>query len=133
MATTVNSTTTPGLVTFNTSSYGGLLNTTNATYTGHGGTEKDEGAFLYIVVVLCIYAICLIILLIKYVKSENREAVLNYYYQEFVKRDRFKEPRVEQRCHNTPVLYVQHDEELQTPPASPSKPLLTADTKVTVV
>ena len=59
----------------------------------HMGSPEPEvniNAFIYIVVVIGFYAISLVVLMIKYVRRENHEAHLQYYYIEFVKREQFR-------------------------------------------
>ena len=54
---------------------------------------NEEGwtydAFLYIIVVLCFYALSLVLLMVKYIRREEEELSLNFYYTEFVKREAF--------------------------------------------
>lgn len=50
----------------------------------------DHDALYYITVVLAIYAVSIILLMIKYIRRERREAVYDNYYLEFVKRDQFR-------------------------------------------
>lgn len=52
--------------------------------------DEDINALFYIVVVLSFYASALVLLMIKYMRGEQQDARLSYYYQEFVKRDDFK-------------------------------------------
>ena len=57
-------------------------------------TPEDDSvdAFLYIVVVLSFYAFAMVVLMIKYIRRENQEAELSYYFTEFIKRDKFQSP-----------------------------------------
>lgn len=72
-----------------------LINITiNGTYVcGNLTMINEEGwtydAFLYIVVVLCFYALSLVLLMVKYIRREEEELSLNFYYTEFVKREAF--------------------------------------------
>ena len=52
-------------------------------------TFEDSNALMYIVVVLMFYATSMTLLMIKYIKREREEALLNYYFNEFVKRETF--------------------------------------------
>ena len=51
--------------------------------------QSPFDAFLYIVVVLMFYSLSIVFLMIKYVRREQEEATLDYYYDEFVKREKF--------------------------------------------
>jgi hypothetical protein len=55
------------------------------------GTHPD--ALLYIIVVLGLYACCMVILMVKYIQRENKEARYESYFAEFVKREQFDKPR----------------------------------------
>jgi hypothetical protein len=59
----------------------------NLTLTNEEGWTYD--AFLYIIVVLCFYALSLVLLMVKYIRREEEELSLNFYYTEFVKREAF--------------------------------------------
>ncbi|XP_033738425.1 uncharacterized protein LOC117325984 isoform X2 [Pecten maximus] len=52
----------------------------------------DFDAFAYIFVVLSFYAVSMVLLMIKYIRREEEEVCLNYYYTEFVKREKFQNP-----------------------------------------
>ena len=62
---------------------------TSSSPTPAAATSEDSSALMYIVVVLLFYAVCMTLLMVKYVKREREEALLNYYFNEFVKRDTF--------------------------------------------
>ena len=70
-------------------------NVTEATATSTKGdsappnSEQNWDAFLYIVIVLVFYSFSMLYLVIQYTRREREEAVLNYYYTEYVKRERF--------------------------------------------
>ena len=51
--------------------------------------KTDVNALMYIVVVLMFYAVSMTLLMVKYIKQEKEEALLDHYYNEFVKRDTF--------------------------------------------
>lgn len=51
--------------------------------------KTDFNALMYIVVVLMFYAVSMTLLMVKYIKQEKEEALLDHYYNEFVKRDTF--------------------------------------------
>lgn len=57
----------------------------------------DLDAFFYIIVVLSFYAISLVLLMIKYIRREQEETSLDYYYSEYVKRTWFQTPAVQNR------------------------------------
>ncbi|XP_076462525.1 uncharacterized protein LOC143294890 [Babylonia areolata] len=60
------------------------------------GMLSDEGsldALLYIVVVLLFYAFSIVVLMVKYIRRENKEAYLRQYFDEFVARDQFQSAR----------------------------------------
>lgn len=59
----------------------------NTTAHAHDNTNVD--ALVYIVVVLLVYAMSMTFLMIKYIKRERREAMLDFYFNEYVKRDKF--------------------------------------------
>lgn len=72
----------------------------NGSITATLNQPRNEGtpdALLYIVVVLSFYAFAMIVLMVKYVRRENQEAQLRYYYTEFIKRDKFESPRYKNR------------------------------------
>ncbi|XP_060085674.1 uncharacterized protein LOC132565086 [Ylistrum balloti] len=52
----------------------------------------DFDAFAYIFVVLSFYAVSMVLLMIKYIRREEEEVCLSYYYTEFVKREKFQNP-----------------------------------------
>lgn len=47
-------------------------------------------ALLYIIVVLSFYAMSMVLLMIKYIRREEEEISLDFYYTEFVKREKFR-------------------------------------------
>lgn len=49
--------------------------------------DDSANAYLYILFVLMFYAFSIVILMIKYIKREREGSKLEYYYNEFVKRD----------------------------------------------
>ena len=61
----------------------------NATATMLSDNGVGVSAFMYIVVVLSFYAVSMVLLMIKYIKREREEALFDYYYLEFVKRESF--------------------------------------------
>ena len=53
-------------------------------------TKPEElQAFMYIVIVLLFYAMCIILLMVQYITRENEDAELNRYFTAFVRRDRY--------------------------------------------
>lgn len=67
----------------------------NATEEDDGSVYRDNSpdAFLYFVVVLTFYAVAMTVLMVKYVRRENQEAQLSYYFHEFINRDKFNTPQ----------------------------------------
>ena len=61
---------------------------TSQTDSGDTNTANTD-ALLYIVVVLGFYALAMVVLMVKYVRRENQESELTYYFSEFIKRDSF--------------------------------------------
>lgn len=55
-----------------------------------GEYDDSSNAFLYIVFVLMFYACSIVILMIKYIRREREGVKLEYYYDEFVKREAFQ-------------------------------------------
>ena len=51
--------------------------------------KNDFDAFLYIIAVLFFYAIAMILLMVKYLRREEHEADLEFYFEEYVKREKF--------------------------------------------
>ena len=71
-----------------------------STPTSVTSTEDDYNqpdALLYIVVVLLFYAFAMVVLMIKYIRRENQEAELSFYFTEFVKRDQFQDSRYQNK------------------------------------
>ena len=54
--------------------------------------QSEFDAFLYIVIVLLFYAMCMVLLMVKYIKRENEEAELDKMYVDFVKREKYSKP-----------------------------------------
>ena len=67
------------------------------TAKGKGAHFGDLGAFCYIIIVLSFYAISIVLLMIKYIRREQEETWLDYYYAEYVKRTWFRRPEVQNR------------------------------------
>ncbi|XP_014663731.1 PREDICTED: uncharacterized protein LOC106806339 [Priapulus caudatus] len=53
-------------------------------------TDDDMSAFTYIVIVILFYALSIIILMVKYIRQEEDNARLEWYYDEFVNREHFR-------------------------------------------
>ena len=49
-------------------------------------------ALVYIVAVLLFYSVSIVLLMIKYIKTEEHDCELEFYYNEFVKRDHLTRP-----------------------------------------
>lgn len=60
---------------------------TNSTEHLTGLHDQRFDAFIYIVAVLLFYSASIVLLMIKYVRREEHEAELDFYYLEFVKRE----------------------------------------------
>ena len=54
------------------------------------GEESEMDAFLYIVVVISCYAICMTILMVKYIRREREEIQLDYDFEMYIKREQFE-------------------------------------------
>ena len=54
--------------------------------------SSDLDALFYIVVVLAFYAFAMVVLMVKYIRRENREAALSYMYHEYIERETFSRP-----------------------------------------
>lgn len=52
--------------------------------------ENERAAFMYIVIVILFYALSIVILMVKYIRQEEDNARLEWYYDEFVKREHFR-------------------------------------------
>lgn len=63
----------------------------------HSSFAGNLDAFFYIIVVLSFYAISIVLLMIKYIRREQEETSLDYYYTEYVKRTWFQRPDVQNR------------------------------------
>lgn len=63
----------------------------------HSSFVGNLDAFFYIIVVLSFYAISLVLLMIKYIRREQEETSLDYYYTEYVKPTWFQRPDVQNR------------------------------------
>ncbi len=54
--------------------------------------DDDNGnAWMYILFVLMFYAFSIVVLMVKYIRREREGAKLEYYYNEFVKRDWYRD------------------------------------------
>ncbi|XP_076320229.1 uncharacterized protein LOC143230476 [Tachypleus tridentatus] len=51
--------------------------------------NSQSNAIIYVMVVLLLYALALVIVMIKYIRTERYESRLTHLYDEFVRRDRF--------------------------------------------
>ncbi|KAK7495071.1 hypothetical protein BaRGS_00013711 [Batillaria attramentaria] len=58
---------------------------------------SDLDALFYIIVVLSFYAVSIVLLMITYIRREQEETSLDYYYTEYVKRTWFQQPVVQNR------------------------------------
>ena len=76
-----------------------------ATTTIKAEPETSEfDAFLYIVIVLCFYAMCIVMLMVKYIKRENEEAEWDKMFTDFVKREQYIKP-YQQIDHRTDKMF----------------------------
>lgn len=54
--------------------------------------QEDSGnAYMYILFVLTFYAFSIVVLMVKYIRREREGSKLEFYYNEFVKRDWYKD------------------------------------------
>ena len=53
--------------------------------------DDSSSAYLYIVFVLMFYAFSIVVLMVKYIRREREGSKLEYYYNEFVKREWYKD------------------------------------------
>ena len=67
-------------------------------------SNSDFDAFLYIVVVLLFYAFVIILLMVKYIRGENEEAIWDDMFVDFVKREQYLKP-YQQIDHRTDKMY----------------------------
>ena len=70
------------------------LNSSDMAYTVYNSSVSSSvirneqlNAFFYIVAVLLFYSVSIVMLMIKYIKREEQECELDFYYLEFVKRE----------------------------------------------
>ncbi|KAK2168891.1 hypothetical protein LSH36_13g03044 [Paralvinella palmiformis] len=70
----------------------GCSNATEDSGAVYRDTSSPD-AFLYFVIVLTFYAVAMTVLMVKYVRRENQEAQLSYYFHEFINRDKFNTPQ----------------------------------------
>ena len=52
--------------------------------------HQQSEALMYIVVVILFYSMVILVLMVKFIRSERSDARLTYYYEEFVNRDKFR-------------------------------------------
>lgn len=77
-----------------TGDMGSALGVTSSTVSTNKHDSHEFDAFLYIIIVLSFYAISMVLLMIKYIRREEEELSLDYYYEEFVKREKFQNYRL---------------------------------------
>ena len=53
--------------------------------------QDNSNAWLYILFVLLFYAFSIVVLMVKYIRREREGSKLEFYYNEFVKRDWYKD------------------------------------------
>ena len=75
-----------------------------ATTTVEPQSRSEFDAFLYIVIVLCFYAMCIVMLMVKYIKRENEEAEWDKMFTDFVKREQYIKP-YQQIDHRTDKMF----------------------------
>ena len=56
-----------------------------------GYVDSNDNAYLYILFVLMFYAFSIVVLMVKYIRKEREGSKLEFYYNEFVKRDWYKD------------------------------------------
>lgn len=59
----------------------------------------SHDALLYIITVLMFYSISIVILMVKYIRREKQEADLQQYYHEYVSREKFHSPLIDNKRH----------------------------------
>ena len=79
-------------------------NVATTTITAEPETRSEFDAFLYIVIVLCFYAMCIVMLMVKYIKRENEEAEWDKMFTDFVKREQYIKP-CQQIDHRTDKMF----------------------------
>ena len=62
-----------------------------AAVAGKHRSGGDPDALLYITVVLFVYALGVVLLMVKYIRREKQEHVYDNYFVEFVKREQFRD------------------------------------------
>ena len=80
-----------GMPKINDQSHSNATEVDGTVPTDPGNDEFD--ALMYIIIVLMFYAISMTLLMVKYIKRERQEAVLDYYFNEFVKRENFNKKK----------------------------------------
>ena len=93
----------------NCSSHGNIGATTP---TVEEQSRSQFDAFLYIVIVLCFYAMCIVMLMVKYIKRENEEAEWDKMFTDFVKREQYIKP-YQQIDHRTDKMFEYVKERLR--------------------
>ena len=83
-----------------------------ATTTVEPQSRSEFDAFLYIVIVLCFYAMCIVMLMVKYIKRENEEAEWDKMFTDFVKREQYIKP-YQQIDHRTDQMFEYVKERLR--------------------
>ncbi len=68
-----------------------FLSSQNSTSSSQEHYNDSANAWMYILFVLMFYAFSIVILMIKYIRREREGSKLEYYYNEFVKRDWYKD------------------------------------------
>ena len=53
--------------------------------------DDNGNAYMYILFVLTFYAFSIVVLMVKYIRKEREGSKLEFYYNEFVKRDWYKD------------------------------------------
>lgn len=75
--------------------------------------EESLNALMYIVVVLLFYAFSLVVLMVKYIRRENKEAYLRQCFQEFVAREQFQSAQIRNQIHMQHVIRQTDLQQLQ--------------------
>ena len=70
---------------------------TEGVHTNVSREDSDLDALFYIVVVLAFYAFAMVVLMVKYIRRENQEAELAFYFDEFIQRTEITSARHQNR------------------------------------
>lgn len=84
--------------------------------------SNSHDALLYIITVLTFYSISIVILMVKYIRREKQEADLQQYYHEYVSREKFHSPLIDNKRHMNQLFKGKNiSEYLKTISVNPQK------------